>query len=107
MPGTQSTAPKYIFDHTVGSCSCQSYFCCGKNSDYYYKEIKDEESLKKVLKFHFMDPFEKWNSKDKEQRRFPWKLVIQIFSIIFVTLQVLRRCVCVCVGVCVCVCVCV
>jgi len=44
------------------------------------------------LKFHFMNPFQKWSYA--KRRRFPWKLLVQIVSIFLVTLQV---CVCVCV----------
>lgn len=48
--------------------------------------------MKERLKFHFMNPFEKW--RYPERRRFPWKLLVQIASIILVTAQVGKSVVC-------------
>ena len=44
------------------------------------------QAMKEELNFHFMNPFQKW--KNPNRRRFPWKLVIQLISIILVTIQV-------------------
>lgn len=41
-----------------------------------------EEVLKRKLKYFFMNPLEKWRAKGK----FPWKLVLQIVKIVFVTI---------------------
>lgn len=79
----QSTVLKYLRDYTIGSCSC----CCGKSRDHYHDSLGSVDDLKKILRFHFMSPFQKWSFK--ERRKFPWKLVVQIISIIFVTTQVL------------------
>ena len=49
--------------------------------------INDEiEQIKQELKFHFMNPFEKW--KYPSRRRFPWKLIVQLLLILLVTTQV-------------------
>ena len=79
-------APKCLYDHTIGSFSCQSILCCGKKRDYYYDPLNTVEDLRKILEFHFKSPFEKW--KFEERRRFPWKLLVQIICIVLVTLQV-------------------
>lgn len=42
--------------------------------------------MKERLNFHFMNPFQKW--KNSKKRRFPWKLLVQLISIILVTTQV-------------------
>ena len=42
--------------------------------------------MKEKLNFHFMNPFQKW--KYPRKRRFPWKLLVQLCSIILVTTQV-------------------
>ncbi|XP_054719335.1 mucolipin-3-like [Uloborus diversus] len=41
-----------------------------------------DEALKRKLKYFFMNPIEKWRAKGK----FPFKLVLQIIKIVFVTL---------------------
>ncbi|KAK4300406.1 hypothetical protein Pmani_027392 [Petrolisthes manimaculis] len=41
------------------------------------------ERMRRRLKFHFMNPMEKWQAK----RRFPWKLLLQIVKILVVTAQ--------------------
>lgn len=43
--------------------------------------------MKSQLKFHFMNPFEKW--KYDKRRRFPWKLIVQMIVIILATIQVM------------------
>ncbi|GBO39724.1 Mucolipin-3, partial [Araneus ventricosus] len=45
--------------------------------------VWSEEELKRKLKYFFMNPIEKWRAKGK----FPWKLVLQVVKIIFVTVQ--------------------
>ena len=47
------------------------------------ERLIEEESLKRKLKFFYMNPIEKWNSK----RKFPFKLLILIVKIILVTIQ--------------------
>lgn len=42
-----------------------------------------EEKLRRKLKFFFMNPVEKWNYK----QRFPYKLLVQLFKVIIVTIQ--------------------
>jgi len=42
-------------------------------------------ALRWKLKYYFMNPIEKWKAKKK----FPWKLLLQIIKIIFVTIHVL------------------
>lgn len=44
------------------------------------------EMMKEKLRFHFMNPFQKWAYPPK--RRFPWKLVVQLLNICLVTSQV-------------------
>jgi hypothetical protein len=44
----------------------------------------DGQYLRRKLKFFFMDPMQKW----RVRRQFPFKLALQIFKIVFVTLQV-------------------
>ncbi|GAB6022347.1 hypothetical protein CHUAL_006467 [Chamberlinius hualienensis] len=41
------------------------------------------ESMRRKLRFYFMDPVEKW----KARRQFPWKLLLQIIKILVVTIQ--------------------
>lgn len=43
-----------------------------------------EERLKRRIRFFFLNPFQKWSAT----RRVPWKLSVQIFKIILVTVQV-------------------
>ncbi|KAG8195843.1 hypothetical protein JTE90_008536 [Oedothorax gibbosus] len=47
------------------------------------KSMLEEEDLKRRLKYFFMNPIEKWRCKGK----FPWKLLLQVVKIIFVTIQ--------------------
>lgn len=42
------------------------------------------ERLRRHLQFFFMDPIMKW----KIRRQFPFKLILQICKIIFITIQV-------------------
>ena len=48
--------------------------------------MRDEDRLRRKLKYFFMDPCHKWKAK----RKFPWKLVLQIIKIILVTIQVFK-----------------
>ena len=80
---------KHLFNFTVASCEC--FTCCCKK---HYDDVGDTDSIededirniKEKLRFHFMNPFEKW--KYPRKRRFPWKLLIQLISIFLVTVQV-------------------
>ena len=49
------------------------------------EKMPSEKRLQRRLKYFFMNPCEKWKAKKK----FPWKLILQIIKIIFVTFQVL------------------
>ncbi|KAK3698180.1 hypothetical protein QZH41_019279 [Actinostola sp. cb2023] len=51
---------------------------------YNRREFSRREVLKAKLKYHYMNPWQKY----KARKRKPWKLVIQIFKIIIVTVQV-------------------
>jgi len=44
------------------------------------------DSMRRRLRFYFMNPLEKWDTK----RQFPYKLTIQLVKIFFVTLQVMK-----------------
>lgn len=55
------------------------------------KSHEAERNMRLRLKFHFMNPFQKW--RYSKRRRFPFKLVLQLLAIILVTAQV---CACVC-----------
>lgn len=44
----------------------------------------DGERLRRHLQFFFMDPITKW----KMRHQFPFKLALQIFKIIFISIQV-------------------
>ena len=47
---------------------------------------QEERDIRQKLKFHFMNPFQKW--KYSRRRRFPFKLVLQLITVILVTAQV-------------------
>lgn len=51
---------------------------------YNRREFSTREVLKAKLKYHYMNPWQKWKVKGRK----PWKLVIQILKIIIVTVQV-------------------
>ena len=42
--------------------------------------------MKRKIKFHLMNPFQKWSYAPK--RRFPWKLLLQVVNMILVVVQV-------------------
>ncbi|XP_026545994.1 mucolipin-2-like isoform X1 [Notechis scutatus] len=48
-------------------------------------DLMEEESLKKDLKFYFMNPCEKYRAR----RQIPWKLGLQILKIVMVTTQLI------------------
>ena len=47
---------------------------------------REENKIQEQLKFHFMNPFQKW--KYRKKRRFPIKLVLQLMAVAMVTAQV-------------------
>uniref|UniRef100_T1J1M4 Uncharacterized protein n=1 Tax=Strigamia maritima TaxID=126957 RepID=T1J1M4_STRMM len=47
------------------------------------QSVEYTEKIRRKLRFFFMNPIQKWDAK----RRFPYKLLVQLFKIIFVTLQ--------------------
>ena len=89
-------ALRNLYNFTIASCLY--FLCClklkqrvakltGDETDSEERRlINDEEALKKRLRFHFMNPFQKW--KYSARRRFPWKFILQIVSTILVTAQV-------------------
>ena len=88
------TAPGYLYNFTIESCinPCKKPKPAAEEeppgSPTSTMDELDIEimKMKAVLKFHFMNPFEKWKYASK--RRFPWKFVLQLASIILVTAQV-------------------
>ena len=61
-----------------------------------------ERNFRRKLKFHFMNPFQKW--RYAKRRRFPFKLVLQLLAVALVTAQVcvrVRACARVCMRACV------
>ncbi|XP_074643851.1 mucolipin-3-like [Tubulanus polymorphus] len=44
-----------------------------------------EDRLRRRLRFHFMNPCDKWKSR----RRFPWKLILQLLKVFLVTFQLI------------------
>lgn len=91
-----------LYNFTIASCLY--FFCClklkkraanltGDETDGETEpliENKEEAKIKERLRFHFMNPFQKW--KYPARRRFPWKFILQILSIILVTAQVWYIC---------------
>ena len=85
-----------LYNFTIASCLY--FLCClklkeraakltGQLDDEEEKLINTEEArIKERLRFHFMNPFQKW--KYPARRRFPWKFIVQILSTILVTAQV-------------------
>ncbi|XP_011405686.2 PREDICTED: mucolipin-2-like isoform X2 [Amphimedon queenslandica] len=94
-----------LYNFTIASCQYSfCYFCYSKvrrgsyqNMENFENEpdgstegIRAEiEAMKSELKFHFMNPFQKW--KYDKRRRFPWKLLVHMIVITLVTIQL---CVC-------------
>jgi len=90
-------ALKNLYNFTIASCLY--FLCClklkqraqkptGDETDSEQVVLLDQEEtrIKERLRFHFMNPFQKW--KYPARRRFPWKFILQILSTILVTLQV-------------------
>lgn len=54
-----------------------------KRSSPSLLNTREAKALRKELRFFFMNPIQKWRFR----RRFPWKLLVQIFKIILVTAE--------------------
>nr|CAD7393260.1 unnamed protein product [Timema cristinae] len=82
--GQSSTSDKVSsiqLEALVSGSNSSSHFpsTCGYGSS----GDQSEERLRRKLRFFFMNPIEKWQSK----RRFPYKFIVQVFKIILVTVQ--------------------
>ena len=94
-------ALRNLYNFTIASCLY--FLCCLKLKKRAAKLTGDETDdggggedealinqeearIKERLRFHFMNPFQKW--KYPARRRFPWKFILQILSTILVTAQV-------------------
>lgn len=95
-------ALRNLYNFTIASCLY--FLCCiklqkraakltgdetddGEDRGKYQPLMNHEEArIKERLRFHFMNPFQKW--KYRARRRFPWKFILQIVSTILVTVQV-------------------
>eukprot|EP00731_Ephydatia_muelleri_P025043 Em0017g126a len=74
-----------LYDATIASCCyCRKHPALQGESSF---EDPEEWKMKERLKFHFMDPFQKWDYQLR--KRFPWKLIVQLISISLVTAQVI------------------
>lgn len=51
------------------------------------EDMAEEEALRRKLKYFFMSPCDKYHAKGRK----PYKLVLQLLKIIFVTMQVPAR----------------
>ncbi|XP_063219487.1 mucolipin-3-like isoform X2 [Bacillus rossius redtenbacheri] len=56
---------------------------CNSSSQYPSGLDQSEERMRRKLRFFFMNPIEKWQTK----RRFPYKFVVQVIKILLVTVQ--------------------
>lgn len=90
-------ALRNLYNFTIASCLY--FLCCLKLKRRAAKLTGDtidgeneplisheEAQIKERLRFHFMNPFQKW--KYPARRRFPWKFIVQILSTVLVTVQV-------------------
>jgi len=90
-------ALRNLYNFTIASCLY--FMCClklkrraqkltGDETDSEHAVLLDQEEarIKERLRFHFMNPFQKW--RYPARRRFPWKFILQILSTILVTFQV-------------------
>ena len=90
-------ALRNLYNFTIASCLW--LICClklkkraakltGDETDGENKALlnPEEARIKEKLRFHFMNPFQKW--RYPARRRFPWKFILQILSTILVTAQV-------------------
>lgn len=60
-------------------CDIRHRRCCHST----VMPLLTEEKMRRKLQFFFMNPIEKWQAK----RRFPFKFVVQVIKIFFVTMQ--------------------
>lgn len=60
-----------------------SHHYYSSDSGFDTSRICAEERMRRKLKFFFMNPIEKWQTK----QRFPYKFLVQVFKIILVTIQ--------------------
>lgn len=59
------------------------------SDSYEAAKTLEENKMRRKLRFFFMNPVEKWEAK----QRFPYKFLVQVFKIVFVTIQVSYYCV--------------
>ncbi|XP_014668280.1 PREDICTED: mucolipin-3-like [Priapulus caudatus] len=50
------------------------------------ESLHAEECLRRRLKFHFLDPLDKWRAR----HRCPWKLIVQLLKLVVVTAQLIQ-----------------
>ncbi|VDP30375.1 unnamed protein product [Soboliphyme baturini] len=62
-----------------------SFSAASSTAEIKKMSISDEEELRLRLKFFFMNPVEKYFVR----RRVPWKLLLQVLKIVFVTIQLI------------------
>lgn len=58
------------------------------SDSYEAAKTLEENKMRRKLRFFFMNPVEKWEAK----QRFPYKFLVQVFKIVFVTIQVSYYC---------------
>ncbi|XP_018010429.1 mucolipin-3 isoform X2 [Hyalella azteca] len=67
-----------------GSLADSSITCPTTSQEQYLQDREHQAGkMRRQLKFFFMNPVEKWHAR----HRFPWKLLLQVFKIIVVTIQ--------------------
>ncbi|KAL5506143.1 hypothetical protein EMCRGX_G007720 [Ephydatia muelleri] len=92
------TGCSVLYTHTLSACA---YNCCRKCVRRKEEEERGEEEeerggveedvdtqvmlMKRRIRFHFMNPFEKWAYRGR--RRFPWKLLLQLLNVVLVVTQ--------------------
>lgn len=67
-----------------GACSSPSSRDESHSESLATGKLSAENRMRRKLRFFFMNPVEKWQAK----RRFPYKFLVQVFKIFFVTIQV-------------------
>lgn len=72
-----------LIDVTATPCPVQGSTSCVEDEPLDIKCY--EAKLRRKLKFFFMNPIEKWQTK----KRFPYKFLVQIIKILLVTFQVI------------------
>lgn len=55
------------------------------NQHQVLEELDNVESLRRKIKYYFMNPCEKYHARGRK----PWKLILQIVKIAIITIQVL------------------